>query len=89
MAQKKMTLHEAMVLCMIRKKRFMMSTAELARLVAHWELWRRPQDKKFPETWQVFLRANQKGYRWLFIVKGNEETATVSLRRQKPRKEPR
>lgn len=75
-----MTLHEAIVLCMVRKKRFTMSTEELARLNAQWSLWRRPKDNKFPEAWQVFLRSNQKGYRWLFDVVGDEHAATVTLR---------
>ncbi|MEO5988303.1 MAG: hypothetical protein ABIR01_05295 [Candidatus Eisenbacteria bacterium] len=74
------TLHEAIVVCMVRAKRSKLTTARLAQLNARWELWRRPQDKAFPEPWQVFLRANQKAYRWLFEVDGNESAATVTLK---------
>lgn len=82
MAKQSLTLHEAMVLCMVRKKRFRMSSSELARLIAHWELWRRPEDDEFPEARQVFLRANQKAYRWLFEVEGDSHASTVSLSRR-------
>ena len=74
------TLHEAIVVCMVRTKRSKLSTARLAQLNAKWELWRRPKDQGFPEPWQVFLRANQKAYRWLFEVEGNEDAATVALK---------
>jgi hypothetical protein len=74
------TLHEAIVVCMVRTKRSKVTTAELAQLNAQWDLWRRPTDKDFPKAGQVFLRANQKAYRWLFVVEGNKTAATVTLK---------
>ena len=74
-------LHEAIVACMVRERKFTMGTAELAMLNARLDLFRRPKDGKHPEAWQVFLRANQRGYRWLFKVTGNRQAAKVSLRR--------
>lgn len=79
-ANKVNTLHEANVVCMLRTKRSKLTTARLAQLNARWELWRRPKDNAFPEPWQVFLRANQKGYRWLFEVEGSQHAATVTLK---------
>lgn len=74
------TLHEAIVVCMLRTRRSELATARHAQLIARWELWRRPKDQAFPEAWQVFLRANQKGYRWLFEVEGNQNAGTVTLK---------
>jgi hypothetical protein len=67
---------------MMRRKRTSMTTAELAKLNEQWQLWRRPRDKSkaFPKAWQVFLRAQTAGYRWLFDVVGDKHAATVTLR---------
>jgi len=80
MTKKKLGLHEVMVLCMVRKRRFTMTTAELARLNAQWDLYRRPKDGAFPEAWQLFLRGQTKGYRWLFQVVGDQDAATVTMK---------
>jgi hypothetical protein len=76
----KVRLHEAMVVCMIRQRKFSMSTIELAKLNEGLDLYRRPEDGKYPEPGQLFRRATKEEYRWMFEVEGNSDEATVSLR---------
>ena len=76
----RITLAEAIVVCMVRGKQLTMTTEDLARLNRQYGLWCRPKDGRFPEKWQIWLRARSKGCRWLFKVHGDIETATVTLR---------
>lgn len=75
-----LTLHEAMVVCMVRERQFTMSTEALARSIAELQRWHRPGDKASPKPFQIYLRANHPDYRWLFKVEGNVDSATVTLR---------
>ena len=75
-------LHEAMVVAMVRNRRFTMLATELATVINEDGLYVRDDKKPLPHK-QVLARARRKTYRDLFRVRGPRGAKTVSLRRVK------
>ncbi len=72
-----LTLHEAMIAIMVRRRTFTMSARELAEWNEQLKL--KPQDDgSWPDADQIRLRAVENPA--FFLVEGRGETATVQLR---------
>ena len=75
-------LHEAMVVVMVRNRRFTMLATELATAINEDGLYVRGDKKPLPHK-QVVARARRKTYKDLFRVRGPRGAKTVSLRPSK------
>ncbi len=74
-----LALHEAMVVCMLRRGEYTMSVRDLVELNREYGLYRRPSDGEFPDYLQV--RARIKPYRHLFELEPEpHDLAVVRLR---------
>ena len=82
MRSHKLDLHEAMVVVMVRNRRFTMPAIELATAINEAGLYVRRDKQPLPSN-QVVARARRKTYQDLFRVRGPRGAKTVSLRRSK------
>jgi hypothetical protein len=73
-----LTLHEAMIVVMVRRRRYSMTSAELSEQNEALSL--KPQDNgDWPDAVQMFLRARE--YPDFFEVSGDAKECTIRLRR--------
>ena len=79
MARVELDLHEAMVLAMVRRRKFRMPAQELADAVAEDGTFIRGDGNPPPRS-QILARAQNKTYRDLFDVTGDRGSRVVSLR---------
>ena len=83
MRSQRLDLHEAMIVVMIRNRRFTMPAIDLATEINEAGLYVRRDKQPLPYA-QVVARARRKSYKDLFRVKGPRGEKTVSLRRPRP-----
>jgi len=79
MVRVELELHEAMVVAMVRRRRFTIPAQELADAVCEDGTYLRG-DKKPPPRSQILARAGNKSYRKLFAVTGPRGARIVTLR---------
>ena len=82
MAMVDLDLHEAMIVAMIRRRRYKMPAQELTDAIREDGSFIRP-DNQPPPRKQIIARAKRKSFQKLFRVSGPKDARIVSLRLNK------